>query len=75
VRRWFVAGLYLVACALIGSAVGQYAALAEVGEDRGLSTSFVVRESLTRLDLVGASVGLLAGLASLVVLVWVRRGR
>ncbi|QSR33278.1 hypothetical protein CFI00_22760 [Nocardioides sp. S5] len=73
--RWIASGLYLVACALIGSAVAQYAALAEVGEDRGLSTSLVVRESLARLDLVHASVGLLAGLTSLVALGWVRRGQ
>ncbi len=73
--QWIASGLYLVACALIGSAVGQYAALAEVGEDRGLNTSAVLRESFARFDLVGASVGLLAGLASLAVLVWVRRGR
>jgi hypothetical protein len=73
--QWIASGLYLVACALIGSAAGQYAALAEVGEDRGLSTSFVVRESLARLDPVHASVGLLAGLASLAALGSVRRGR
>lgn len=73
--QWIASGLYLVACALIGSAVGQYAALAAVGEDRRLSTSIVVRQSFARLDTVHASVGLLAGLASLVALGWVRRGR
>lgn len=74
-RRLYAAGVYLVVCALIGSAVGQYGALAQVGQRRGLGTTFIVRASLMRLDLPHAAIGLALGLASLTALGWVSRGR
>ena len=74
-RRWYAAGVYLVVCALIGSAVGQYGALAQLGERRGINTTFVLGASFMQLDVAHASIGLAFGLASLTALGWVRRGR
>jgi hypothetical protein len=74
-RRWYASGVYLVVCALVGSAVGQYGAIAQLGERRGLGTPLVLRASFMHLDLAHASLGLALGLASLTALGWVRRGR
>ena len=64
-----------MACLLIGNVVGQYRALWPLCRDRGLCGSPVMLEaSLRRFDAGYASVGLLAGLASLAVVWWVRRG-
>jgi hypothetical protein len=67
--------LYVVACLLIGNVVGQYAALRPLGEIRGLGPRFLLGEAVRRFDLAYASVGLLAGIASLAVLGWVARGK
>ncbi len=74
-RRWYAASVYLVLCTLIGSAAGQYGALAQLGEQRGLNTTVLVGASLMRLDVAHASIGLAVGLASLTALGWVLRGR
>ena len=73
--RCYAAGVYLVVCALMGSAVGRYGALTQVGDRRGLDTSFVLGASFMQLDVAHAAVGLATGLASLTALSWVRRGR
>ena len=74
-RRWYAASVYLVVSVLIGSAVGQYEALAPLGERRGLPTTFVLSASFTRFDLAHAFIGLVIGIASLTLLRWVRQGR
>jgi hypothetical protein len=68
-------GLYLLACLLIGNVVGQYAALRPLAEVRGLGPGTVLGAAIGRFDLAYASVGLLAGIASLAVLGWVTRGK
>lgn len=68
-------GLYLVACLLIGSVVGQYVALSPIAERRGLGPVTVLGASIMRFDLAPASIGLLVGVMSLAVLGWIRRGR
>ena len=67
-------GLYLGACLLIGNVVGQYQALSPMAERRGLGPVTVLGASIMRFDLPPASVGLLVGVTSLVVLGWIRRG-
>ena len=74
-RRWYAASVYLVVSVLIGSAVGQYEALAPLGERRGLPTTFVLSASFTRFDVAHALIGLVIGIASLTLLRWVRQGR
>ena len=66
---------WLLGWLLVGSTVGEYLALAPVAEARGYGPDVVVRAAVSRFDGVAASVGLAAGMASLVVVGWVRRGR
>ena len=73
--RYVGCGLYLGACLLIGSVVGQYVALSPIAEPRGLGPVTVLGASIMRFDLAPASIGLLVGVMSLAVLGWIRRGR
>ncbi len=73
--RGLAAALFLGACLLVGSTVGEYLALAPVADTRGLGPTAVLPAALARFDLTAAAVGLSASLLSLLVLRWVARGR
>ncbi|KRE99118.1 hypothetical protein ASG88_15415 [Nocardioides sp. Soil777] len=73
--RVLAVALFLGACLLVGSTVGEYLALAPVADTRGLGPSVVVPAALVSFDLTAAAVGLSAGLLSLLLVRWVARGR
>ena len=67
--------LFLVVCALVGSGIAEYMRLLPLAQERNVPMSTHVEESFRHFDPAFAVVGLLAGVAVLATLEWVRRQR